>query len=227
MGQSYFNIEKDIEIAIDSNKPINLISYALSEDMEKKLEKVIEKILERFDRSDLISTVYTCIKELAINGTKANIKKIYFDELNVDYSQKEEYQNGLKVFKEHFNENWLYQYGRKAKDAGYFVKIKFYYDDHGMRAEVTNNVQIHPVDEKRIREKLAKAMQYDSIADFYMQCSDNTEGEGIGIALVVLLLKGEGMDPNLFRVGIINRLTTARIEIPFSKEFKTLRETTS
>ncbi len=224
MSKSFFEIENDIEVAVASNRQINLISYALSEDMEKKLEAVIEKILSRFERLDLKSTIYTCIKELAINGTKANIKKIYFDELGIDEDNDEEYDKGIKLFKEHFSEEWLYEYGKKAKEEGYFVKIKFFYDEYGMRVEVTNNVQILPVDEKRLREKLAKAMQYDNIAEFYMENADATEGEGIGIALVVLLLKGEGIDPGLFRVGIIDKLTTSRIEIPFSDNFNTIRD---
>ncbi len=223
MSKSFFEIENDIQVAVASNRQINLISYALSEDMEQKLESVIENILARFNRTDLKSTVYTCIKELAINGTKANIKKIYFDELGIDEEDTEDYDRGIKLFKEHFSEDWLYEYGRKAKEAGYFVKIKFFYDEYGMRVEITNNVQILPVDEKRIRQKLAQAMQYDNIAEFYMNNADATEGEGIGIALVVLLLKGEGMDPGLFRVGIINKLTTSRIEIPFSDDFQTIR----
>lgn len=223
MSKSFYEIEKDIEVAIESNKQINLISYALSEDMEKKLETVIEKILERFNRLDLKSTIYTCVKELAINGTKANIKKIYFDEIGIDANDPEEYNRGITLFKQHFSEQWLYEYGKKAKDHGYFVKIKFFYDDYGMRVEVSNNVAILPVDEKRLREKLAKAMQYEDIAQFYMEAADSTEGEGIGIALVVLLLKGEGIDPQFFRVGIINKFTTSRIEIPFSNEFQTIR----
>jgi hypothetical protein len=225
MSKSYFEIESSIEIAVEGNKQINLISYALSEDMEKKLELVVEKILERFSREDLKSTIYTCVKELAINGTKANIKKIFFDELTVNYEDPDDYDRGIEEFKKNFSEQWLYQYGKKAKEAGYFVKIKFFYDEHGMRIEITNNVPIKPIDELRIREKLAMAMKYDDIAQFYIENADNTEGEGIGIALVVLLLKAENIDPQLFRIGIIEQLTTARVEIPFSEKFQTIRKT--
>lgn len=224
MSRSFFEIEKDIEVAVEGNKQINLVSYALSEDMERKLETVIEKILERFNRADLKSSIYTSIKELAINGTKANIKKIYFDELGINPLNHTEYEEGIQLFKKHFSEAWLYEYGKKAKEHGLFVKIKFFYDEYGMRVEISNNVAILPVDEKRLREKLAQAMKYDDIAQFYMEAGDSTEGEGIGIALVVLLLKAEGIDPQLFRVGIINQFTTSRIEIPFSEEFKTIRE---
>ena len=222
MSKSYFEIESSIEIAVEDNKQINLISYALSEDMEKKLELVVEKILERFNRTDLKSTIYTCVKELAINGTKANIKKIFFDELNINYEDTDDYDRGIEEFKNNFSEEWLYQYGKKAKESGYFVKIKFFYDEHGMRVEITNNVPIKPIDEIRIREKLAMAMKYDDIAQFYIDNADNTEGEGIGIALVVLLLKAEEIDPQLFRIGIIDTLTTARLKSPFPMSLKQL-----
>ena len=53
-----------------------------------------------------------------------------------------------------------------------------------------------------------------------MDNADNTEGAGLGLALIIIMMKGEGIDPNLFRIAITDEYTSARLEIPFTNEFK-------
>ena len=62
------------------------VSYAMSSDVENTLDKIISRILNKYKRPDLKSLVYTCTKELAINGTKANLKRIFFTEKGLDIS---------------------------------------------------------------------------------------------------------------------------------------------
>ena len=44
-------------------------------------------------------------------------------------------------------------------------------------------------EDKRIRGKFAKGSQYDNIAEFYMDTMDNAEGAGLGITLILMLIK--------------------------------------
>jgi hypothetical protein len=67
-------------------------------------------------------------------------------------------------------------------------------------------------------------MGYNDIAEFYMDNMDNTEGAGLGIALIIILLKNDSIDPNLFRIITKADKTVARIEIPFTPDYVTLRE---
>ncbi|HNM05819.1 MAG TPA: histidine kinase, partial [Leptospiraceae bacterium] len=90
--------------------------------------------------------------------------------------------------------------------------------------ECVNNTPILPAEEKRLREKMKKSMAYDSIAEFYMDNMDNTEGAGLGIAMTMILLKNEGIDPNLFRIVTKPDKTLARIEVPFTSDYVTFRD---
>jgi len=56
-----------------------------------------------------------------------------------------------------------------------------------------------------------------------MDNMDNTEGAGLGIALIMILLKNEGIDPNLFRIITHPDRTIARVEIPFSENYVSIR----
>jgi len=90
--------------------------------------------------------------------------------------------------------------------------------------EVINNTPIAKEEERSLREKLERGMAYDDIAQFYMDNSDNSEGAGLGLALILIMLKGEGIDPNYFRIIIGKETTTARVEIPLSPDFVSKRQ---
>jgi hypothetical protein len=222
-GLDYFDVEKNLQIAVDDGKVIKVISYTMSSDVENTLDKVITTILEKYNRVDLKSLVYTCTKELAINGTKANLKRIFFDEQKLDINNDEDYKKGIELYKQIMREDVTVKYGKKAKKIGLYVKISFIHNGSSLKIEVTNNTAIAVQEEARLREKLAMTMQYDDLMEYYTDNADDTEGSGMGIALIIILLRGENVDPNLFRIEIAGDTTTARIEIPMSETYVSKR----
>ena len=214
---------QEIQQAIDQGKKVTLITYHLSDKMERQIDSVISILLAHYDRTDLQPTLYSLIKEMVINGTKANAKHIFLKELNISTSVEKDYHDGMHQMKELLSEEFIIEYGEKAKIDGLDVKITFFHDKNGIRVEVTNNLTIIPADEKRLRCKLKEGMSYDDLASFYMANMDNTEGEGIGLVMNLLLLKAENIDPALFRVATKDGYTTARVEIPLSNQFVSVR----
>jgi hypothetical protein len=223
-GLDYFDIEKNLQIAVDDGKVIRIISYAMTSDVENTLDKILERILEKYNRLDLKSLIYTCTKELAINGTKANLKRIFFEEYKLEINNENEYNEGMALYKKVMKEDVSINYGKKAKKKGLYVKISFLYNEDVLKIEVINNSAITIQEELRLREKMAKTMQYDDLMQYYIDNADDTEGEGMGIALIIILLKGENIDPHLFRIYAQDSKTIARIEIPMSKDYKTVRQ---
>lgn len=221
---SYYDIEKNLQIAINNGKIIRLISYSMSDDVEKKLDSIIHNILEKYNKVDFKAIIYPCVKELAINGTKANLKRIFFEEKNLDIANDKEYDKGMEEYRMFMTEENAIEYGKKARQRGLYVRISFTYDENGMRIEVINNTTITPQEERRLREKLGKIMKYENLIDFYTDNVDNTEGAGMGLALITTILKGEHIDANLFRIITQEKCTIARIEIPFTDKFVSLRD---
>jgi hypothetical protein len=213
----------EIKDAIANGKKITLITYHLSEKMEKQIDSVVSLLLSHYNKAELQPTLYSLIKEMVVNGTKANAKHIFLQELNINSDVEQDYHNGMIQMKEKLSEDFIIEYGQKAKTAGLDVKITFFHNNDGIRVEVTNNLTIIPADEKRLRLKLKEGMGYDDLASFYMANVDNTEGEGIGLVMNLLLLKAENIDPALFRVATNDGFTTARVEIPLSENFVSVR----
>lgn len=220
----YFEVEKDLRIAIDNGREVELISSSVDQDMEKQLRLVLDRILDRYTRNKLFDTIFACIIELATNGTKANMKHLFLSELNDDAADSKKHKENLKAFKKALSDkSWVQKYSIQAREQGFFVKIAFTHDHDGITIRISNNLPLSNEDEERIRKKFNLAMKYDDLISFYDAHHDDSEGEGLGFALNVILMKGENIDPALFRIGNVENQTVARIEIPFSNDFKSIR----
>lgn len=225
-AQSLQEINDNIQIAVENGRYLTLKTHRMTETVENHLQYSLESILKKTEQERLIHTLYTILKELVINGCKANQKRIFFEEQNLDILSAEDYKTGNDKYKETFSEKMAYEYGLKARTHGFYVLVDFIFDQNGLTIEVINNTAIATQEETAMREKLKRAMSYNDIAEFYMDqaMQGDNEGAGLGLALIIILLKGEGIDPKLFRIHIENDLTTARLEIPFNEDFKSKRD---
>jgi hypothetical protein len=218
-------INENISVTVRNGQYLTLKTHRMTGVVEKHIQHAVESILDKNKLPGLVTTLYTNLKELVINGCKANQKRIFFDERRLDINDAADYERGNNEYKTMFSESMALEYGHKAREKGYYVLIDFHFDPTGLTLEVVNNTPIATQEEGIIREKLKRAMTYNDIAEFYMDqaMSGESEGAGLGIALIIILLKGEEIDPNLFRILIEDGRTIARLEIPFSKEFVSKR----
>ncbi|HNE20471.1 MAG TPA: hypothetical protein PKM44_08795, partial [Turneriella sp.] len=168
---------------------------------------------------------YTSVKELSLNGAKANFKRILFEDEKLDSDNDEQYEHGMELFKKYLNENWVLEYGKKSRERKLYVDIFFDFNRDRLILEVMNNRPISPKEDKRIREKFHTAMRYDDIAQFYMEGGDSSEGAGMGIVLVTMMLKAQDIDPHLFTIRSDYReKTLARVEFPLSSDYQPNRQ---
>ncbi|MBE7410868.1 MAG: histidine kinase [Leptospiraceae bacterium] len=214
---------EEITKQVNSTDNLSILLYYLTPKIENHIENIIFAITIKHQRSNLQNTIYTAVKEMIINGIKANIKKIFFEENFLDITDAGDYKFGMGVIKKRTSDDWIKEYGQKAKEQNIKVQANFHYNENGLRVDVVNDVPLLSFEEKRIRKKLLEGDKYNDIVDYYKKHSDQTEGEGLGLVLNLLLLKSENMDPNLFRIGVINGKTISRIEFPFSNEFISFR----
>jgi len=216
-------------MAIQNGRRLTLKTHRMTDQVEKHILYALETILTKTRHEKLIHAVYTILKELATNGCKANQKRIYFEESGLDMNDNAEYLQGVRGYRSLFSERMALEYGIKARDLGLYVLIDFQFTEEGIRIEVLNNTPYSVREEEKIRDIMKRAMGYTDIAEFYMdqlvsEEAGEIEGAGLGIALIVILLRGEGIDPNLFRIMKKEQHTLARVEIPFSESFATKRD---
>lgn len=212
---------KGIERAIAEERTISLVTWILTDYGEFLLHRIAAGILQRYGRSDLLEIVYPAVKELVINATKANMKRVFFARHGIDPMNPAEYDRGMKLFKDNLTETMIMHHLKDFKDRNFKVTITFYYTDKVMNIKVKNNFPLLPREEERIREKFARAQSFTSLFDFYMTHGDETEGAGLGLTMVGILLDQSGIDRHAFTVfqkpGYSE--TAARLEIPLHPEY--------
>ncbi|MGA2142088.1 MAG: hypothetical protein ABSG94_06640 [Brevinematales bacterium] len=209
---------------IERSKSFTMKFFIADKDVEKEVGNILRIIFEKFHKADYVGVLVTCLMELIVNAAKANLKRVIFEVNRLNIDDENVYLTSMLKFKNLLVEASYIKYFNELKDHDYWIKVFFEYDENGIKIEVVNNVHLTNIEDRRIREKLSKAMKYQSIAQFYLDQGDELEGAGMGLALVVMLLKGLGIPPELFRVGNINgNETMLRMEIPLCDKYTSVR----
>jgi hypothetical protein len=100
------------------------------------------------------------------------------------------------------NEESILEYGIKAKQKKLSTRTYFSIENNNLVIKVVNNLALSDKDLIRIQERIEKSSQYDSIAEFYMENPDPiAEGMGLGLSMVVVLMKSVNIDYRNFKVS--------------------------
>ncbi|MBE7439274.1 MAG: hypothetical protein HS115_12520 [Spirochaetales bacterium] len=215
------DLARIIDESVGKGNIISLQTYYLSEYGERVLNQTARSILNRFGRLDLHDIVYSSAKELVLNATKANLKRVIFSDHSLDPARAEEYDRGLEIFKNSLREEIIKGHKQKFKEQNLLVTATFYYSPDVLNIKVKNNFPLYPEEERRIRQKFRQALSFASLLDFYLEHGDESEGAGLGLTMVGILLDQTGIDKHSFTLYSNNKYneTAARLEIPLSEEY--------
>ena len=208
--------EARINKAILSGLPVTVNTFALTNDVRAYMENVISTFLRSAGQERLKNHVAYCIHELAANAQRANVKRLYFADQKLDLSNSDDYREGMKQFKEFALKN-ADRYLQLQKENGLYVKLVLQIQKDILHIEIHNNVVATRTELIRIHDRLARSRQYNTLDEALAQIFDDTEGAGLGLVILVLMLKKIGLDEDCFDVSINDKETVARIIIPLNQ----------
>ena len=78
---------------------------------------------------------------------------------------------------------------------------------------VSNNTKITAAEKNRIEEKISKTQNYENVADAFADI-DQTEGSGLGIITIVIMLRKLGLSMDCLKFSTTDEETIAEIVIP-------------
>ena len=206
-----------ISKAINSGIPLTITTYTLPHEMEVYMGDVLTTFLTELDQKQMVEYLNYCLNELITNAKKANTKRIYFKQKNLDITNADDYDLGLKTFKEDTLNNINYYLGLQKK-AGLYVKLILQVRNNKIKIEVRNNSSLTVFEYKRIHDKLSRAQQYTSIEDALSQILDDSEGAGLGLVIMILMLEKIGLTEENFQTLCENGETITRIILPLSEK---------
>ena len=206
-----------VRTAIRIGIPISITTYTLPHDMEMYMGEILSLFLTELNQPHMIQYLTYSLNELVVNAKKANTKRIYFKEKNLNIFDLNDYNKGMKTFKNDTLNNINY-YLKLQKDAGLYVRLILQVKNNNIIIEVRNNSKITPFEKERIQQKLEQAQQYESIQDALTTVLDDSEGAGLGLVILILMLEKIGMTKENFQTITNDTETITRITLPLSEE---------
>ena len=177
------------------------------------IEQVLDSFLRNVGHGKLKDYIVYCVQELAINAKKANTKRVYFTERGLDLENPDDYKTGMATFKEDTLSN-IAHYLQLQREKGLYIKLILQIKQNVVNLEIRNNVAVTKTELIRIHDKLARSRQYNNLEDALSQVLDDTEGAGLGLVIMVLMLKKIGLGEDSFDILATEKETVARIIIP-------------
>ncbi len=209
--------KEKIRLAVQLHTPIEVMSYTLPREKETYIQEVLLYFLEASHQEHMVDNLVFCLGELLTNAKKANTKRIYFKEQNLDINSDMDYHQGMITFKEDMLNN-LAHYLKLQKQAGLYVKFKIQLYDEGIKIEIRNNSVLTIFEKKRINEKLKVANKYDEPSQVISRVVDQTEGAGLGIIIMVLMLQKIGLSKSNFKIFATDTETITQMILPLNAQ---------
>jgi putative nucleotidyltransferase with HDIG domain len=208
--------ESKIKKAVQSGIPLTITTFTLPHEIEVYIDQVITVFLKQVDQERLKDYIVYCVQELAVNAKKANTKRVYFTERGLELSNPNDYKEGMVNFKENTLNN-IAHYLQLQKEKGLYIKLVLQVKKNIIHIEVRNNVVVTKTELIRIHDKLARSRQYENLEDALSQVLDDSEGAGLGLVILVLMLKKMGLEADCFDIMGTEKETIARIIIPLDQ----------
>lgn len=194
-----------------------IISYSNKEG--EYLFNNLKKILSDNNKMDYFDCISYCLNELIANAYKANFKRAYFNLLNLDLNNSNDYKSGMAdFFKEFIYQNQKYKDLLLKSNLKIYVTLKINNDKFCIK--VINNVTVNDEEKLKISNRIKKLKKYDIFEDAFQEIYDTTEGAGIGIFTIMKLLKGLGLDKNKFRITFTLKEIAAKLNFDLSEPIK-------
>lgn len=207
---------KKIKDSVRLQMPIEVTSYVLPRNQEVYFKEVLACFLDYCHQEHLKEYLDFCLDELLTNAKKANTKRVYFKYKNLDINNSDDYNRGMEKFKDETMDN-LEFYLEMQKKFNLYIKLVLRLDVDKIVIEIKNNSTLTSFEKERIQQKLDSVQQYNNMDEVVTKVIDQTEGAGLGIIIIVLMLQKVGLSKDNYQVFSTDTETITRIILPCNK----------
>ena len=199
--------------SFESGKRAHIKFYCLNNQIFEIVGTILVKMLSKLDMLFFLKICHTVLTESINNAVKANAKRVYFDRLQAGDQSGVTYAEKMVAFKDDVMSD-VCAFSDDLRKEGRFVTLTFHKLEDHIKIIVTNNTAMLPEEEARIAARMAKISEYDEIFQAYDDCLDLTEGAGLGIVIVLFMLKQSGIDPKSFTIRSDGKVTQTAFNMP-------------
>lgn len=202
---------------LSNGEKVELKFYFYTSSIEETILTLLNQALSSVHLGFLDSIIYTIINELINNSIKANAKRVFFKKHTKDISTPETYAEFIRIFKEEAVLK-IHEYLNDLVNENLFVQFSIHAKKDGIEIQVFNNVCMTSEEESRVQIRIQNAAMLKSMSEAFDLFSDDDEGAGLGIVLIIQLLKNAAIPVTNFSIGSKENGTCAKLFIPSSIE---------
>jgi len=203
---------ESVYYSVVHSRTLTVRTYAYRPSERAHVDRILGAYLDAVGMNGMRSNLTYCVHELAANAKKANTKRLYFRDRGLEIKNLDDYTRGMRDFKSQTIAH-IDQYLERQKEAGLYVKFDFRRLSDGVSVTVRNNSELAPTEESRIQEKLEIARRHACLADAYPTSEDGQEGAGLGLVMMLFMLKSLGFGQEAFRIRSGNGETRAELTL--------------
>jgi len=208
--------ETKIQKAILSGLPFTVTTFTMPREIEIYIEEVISFFLKYAGKDNLKDYIVYSVLELAANAKKANTKRVYFIERGLDISKDYDYMIGMEYFKES-TQGDISHFLKLQQEKGLYIRLALQLRENLIQIEIRNNAAAVRTELTRINDRLARSRQYQSLDEVFSQILDDSEGAGLGLIILVLMMRKIGLNEDCFNISNNEKETIARLTIPMDQ----------
>ena len=111
-----------IQKAIQAQIPLSITTYTVPHEMEVYMGDILTAFLAELNLSPMTEFLTYSLNELVTNAKKANTKRVYFAEKQLNINNIDDYNKGMETFKTDTLDN-INHYLELQKAQGLYIKL--------------------------------------------------------------------------------------------------------
>lgn len=211
------SIEEELKVLgeLRNSSQFSETYYFWNHETEEHLKTIIKVLLNEYEKPEWNLPFFIIMKDLLMNANKANMKRAYFEETDLNIHHAGDYDFGLRNFKSLILKGKIHSLQEKSRSLGLCVELILEHSRSGVQIEIINNSPMVREEAKKIRNSLLSSQEYSDITQYQKERADDSEGEGLGIPLIIMTLKYYKIPPQNFTIYSSAGKTISKVEIPF------------
>ncbi|MBP7283549.1 MAG: hypothetical protein KBA66_18330 [Leptospiraceae bacterium] len=177
------------------------------------VRKITEKLLTEKNLTQFFAFAHTVIKEFLQNGVKATQKRIYFKNNGLDIDQN--HHQAVEQFKESISNGNISSHVF-TDGMDFLVELSFQeIDKKNILISVRNHGEMNAGEIKNVNFMIDRGRRTSEVSDLLSDETSNKEGGGLGLSMIVILMKKLGLTPDCLYYEVKNSFTSFNIRIPY------------
>ena len=214
MADSLLSADKAVQ-AIRAGRPVVLCDARLSGDTVDTAVSLLGSCLDMIGKKQIHEQLSFCLRELMDNALKANMKRAHFAEHNLNIFDAGDYARGMQTFQSE-REQKRTQYLELVEKQNLFTQVRFHLRSPAFDIAVSNNCPMLDVEKRKVVQRQTKARVHNSLSEVMDDACDESESAGLGLIMMLLILRQIGVPEDNFRFTHDERGTHFSISIPLS-----------